>query len=48
MEACAHGTPAPSVLTKEVDVVVAGPFLLAEPDFFHKTGSRHTVKQDGV
>jgi hypothetical protein len=33
LEVYANGTPAPSVVTKEVDMVVAAPFLLARPDF---------------
>ena len=33
MEAHANGTPAPTVVTKEVDMALAGPFLLAKPDF---------------
>jgi hypothetical protein len=28
-----NGTPAPSVVTKEVDMTVTAPFLLARPDF---------------
>ncbi len=27
------GTPAPTVVTKEVDMAVSAPFLLAKPDF---------------
>ena len=36
LEACVNGTPAepaPTVVTKEVDMSVTGPFILAEPDF---------------
>jgi hypothetical protein len=33
LETCADGTPAPTVVTKEVDMTVADPFLLAKPDF---------------
>ncbi len=33
LEAYANGTPAPTVVTKEVNVTVAGPFLFAKPDF---------------
>ena len=28
-----NGTPAPSIVTKEVDMDVSSPFLLAKPDF---------------
>ena len=33
MEPYANGTPVPSVVTKEVDMTVVAPFLLAKPDF---------------
>jgi hypothetical protein len=33
LEPYANGTPAPTVVTEEVDVAVAAPFLLAKPDF---------------
>ena len=29
----ANGTPAPTVVTKEVDMTVVPPFLLTKPDF---------------
>jgi hypothetical protein len=29
----ANGTPAPTVVTKQVDMAVVPPFLLAKPDF---------------
>ena len=33
LEPYVNGTPDPSLVTKEVDMVVAAPFLLANPDF---------------
>jgi hypothetical protein len=33
LEPYTDGTPAPTVVTKEVDMTVADPFLLAKPDF---------------
>jgi hypothetical protein len=33
LEPYVNGTPAPSLVTKEVDMVVAAPFLLVNPDF---------------
>jgi hypothetical protein len=33
LEAYANGKTAPLVVTKEVDIAVTGPFLLAKPDF---------------
>ncbi len=33
LEPYVNGTPAPSLVTKEVDMVVEAPFLLANPDF---------------
>ena len=33
LEPYADGTPAPTLVTKEVDMTVAAPFLLAKPDF---------------
>ncbi len=33
LEPYTDGTPAPTVVTKEVDVSVSAPFLLAKPDF---------------
>jgi len=33
LEPYTDGTPAPTVVTKEVDMAVAAPFLLAKPDF---------------
>ena len=33
LEPYTNGTPAPSVVTKEVDMAEAAPFLLAQPDF---------------
>ena len=33
LEPYTDGTPAPTVVTKEVDMVVTGHFLLAKPDF---------------
>ena len=33
LEPYADGTPAPTLVTKEVDMAVAAPFLLAKPDF---------------
>ena len=33
LQAHANGTSAPTVGTKEVDMAVAGPLLLAKPDF---------------
>ena len=33
LEPYADGTPAPTVVTKEADMALAAPFLLANPDF---------------
>ena len=33
LEPYPNGTPSPTVVTKEVDMDVAAPFLLAKPDF---------------
>jgi hypothetical protein len=33
LEPYTDGTPAPTVVTKEVDMTVSAPFLLANPDF---------------
>ena len=33
LETYTNGTPAPSVVTKEVDMVVTAPFLMDRPDF---------------
>ena len=33
MEPCVNGTPAPTVVTKEVEMTVSAPFLLSKPDF---------------
>jgi hypothetical protein len=33
LEPYTDGTPAPTVVTKEVDMSVSAPFLLAKPDF---------------
>jgi hypothetical protein len=33
LELYANGTPAPTVVTKEVDMTVEAPFLLTKPDF---------------
>ena len=33
LEPYVNGTPAPTIVTKEVDMVVAAPFLLVNPDF---------------
>jgi hypothetical protein len=33
LEPYVDGTPDPTVVTKEVDMTVASPFLLAKPDF---------------
>ena len=33
LESYVNGTPTPSLVTKEVDMTVTAPFLLAEPDF---------------
>ena len=33
LEPYADGTPAPTVVTKEADMALAAPFLLARPDF---------------
>ena len=33
LEPYVNGTPAPSLVTKEVDMAVVSPFLLANPDF---------------
>ena len=33
LEPYTDGTPAPTVVTKEVDMAVSAPFLLAKPDF---------------
>ena len=33
LEPYTDGTPTPTVVTKEVDMTVSAPFLLAKPDF---------------
>ena len=42
-KACVNGTPAepaPTVVTKEVDMAVAGPVLLAKPDYSKNRGGQ--------